>query len=94
MDRIESFTIMPQDETTSANEAGERLANYQPGPSEYLAMGFKAIRLRGYNTKSNPQHDYKKAKQALDKGYTNTDFNGLSLIEIEQVEKMGFSAGW
>jgi len=64
------------------------------GSSEYIAMGFKAIRLKGYNIKANPQHDYKKAKQALDKGFTKPDFKGLSLSEVAEAEKQDFWIGW
>lgn len=67
---------------------------FQPGPSEYLEMGFKAIRLKGYHHKFNKQRDYKIAKQPVDKGFTKIDFKCLSLLEIEQAEKQGFWIGW
>ena len=68
--------------------------NQQPGPSEYMAMGFKAIRLRGYNAKFNEQRDYKTAKQPVMKKFTGPNFKGLSVAEIDEAEKEGFWTGW
>ena len=61
---------------------------------DYIKMGFKAIRLRGYNRKYNEQHDYKKAKQAIERAYTNPAFKGLSLQEIEKAEEQDYWSGW
>ncbi|MDM7988632.1 MAG: hypothetical protein QUS13_15005 [Smithella sp.] len=61
---------------------------------KYLAIGFKALRLKGYHPDFNPQGDYKTAKQPVDKGFTEKDFNGLTIEEIEKAEKQGFWIGW
>ncbi|MEN6373682.1 MAG: hypothetical protein ABFD75_02735 [Smithella sp.] len=68
--------------------------NNEPGPSEYLSFGFKAILLKGYNQKYNKKGDYKTAKQPVTTKFTSPDYKGLSLPEIEEAKKQGFWIGW
>jgi len=66
----------------------------QPGPAEYLKIGFKAIKLRGYNNRANPSGYYKTAKQSVTKKFTASDYSGMSLSEIEEAKKQGHWIGW
>lgn len=66
----------------------------QPGATEYLKMGFIALQLKGYHNKYNKEHNYKIAKEPVNKGFTKTNFKSLSAIQIEQAEKEGFWIGW
>lgn len=68
--------------------------NNQPGPSEYLTIGFKAILLKGYSQKYNEKRDYKTAKQPVTAKFTSPDYKGLSLSEIEEAQKQDFWIGW
>lgn len=68
--------------------------NNEPGPSEYLSFGFKAILLKGYSQKYNEKRDYKTAKQPVTAKFTSPDYKGLSLLEIEEAKKKGFWFGW
>jgi putative DNA primase/helicase len=63
-------------------------------PQLYISHNFKALRCKGYNTKYNPDKNYKTAKEALDKGFTKDNFPGLSLQEIEDWEKTNGWIGW
>ena len=60
----------------------------------YYEYGFKAIRCKGYDKKYNPENDYKTSKEPVDSGFTNDDFSGLTLLEIESWEKAGGWIGW
>lgn len=61
---------------------------------KYITEGFKAIRCRGYNHKYNSGEEYKRAKQAIDEGFTKNNFTGLTLSEISDWEKTGGWVGW
>jgi hypothetical protein len=61
---------------------------------EYITFGFKALRCKGFNPSYNSQKDYKTAKEAIDTGYTDSNFQGLSLPEVEAWEKTGGWVGW
>lgn len=61
---------------------------------QYISHGFKALRCKGYHPKYNHGKDYKIAKEAVDSGFTEEDFSGLTLSEIEAWEKTGGWVGW
>jgi len=64
----------------------------------YLTYGFKALRCAGYNPACNQMQDkekrYKRAKEAIDKGFTEKKYQGLTVPEIESWEKTGGWVGW
>ena len=62
--------------------------------SDYLAMGFKAVLLKGYNHQANPKQDYKTAKEPVRKGFTRGDYKGMTLLEILEAEKRKYWIGW
>lgn len=94
VNNIETMQIAPPIEEGSDHDQGKQSASEQPGPSEYREMGFKALRLRGYNDRLNPQQDYKKAKQPVTTKYTAKEYAGLSPSEIGQAEKQDYWTGW
>lgn len=64
----------------------------------YLNEGFKPLRCAGYNSTYNqeidPEKKYKRAKEAIDEGFTKNDFVSLSMQTIEAWEKTGGWVGW
>jgi hypothetical protein len=61
---------------------------------KYIAESFKPLRCKGNNQKFNSGKDYSIAKQAIDSGFTNNSFTGLSLSEVDEWEKTGGWVGW
>jgi hypothetical protein len=66
--------------------------------SNYLNEGFKPLRCAGYNPEFNREKDtgkkYRRAKEAIDKGFTKDNYKGLTISEIESWEKTGGWIGW
>jgi hypothetical protein len=64
----------------------------------YFNVGLKPLRCAGYNPESNREKDtekkYRRAKEAIDKGFTKDNYKGLTISEIESWEKTGGWIGW
>jgi hypothetical protein len=59
--------------------------------------GFKPLRCYGFspsNTETDPQKKYKKAKEAVDKGFTSESFQPLSFVDATAWESKGGWPGW
>lgn len=61
---------------------------------KYISERFKGIRCKGYLSRYNPEGDYNTAKHAIDAGFTEEGFRGLTFEEAAGWAEKGGWVGW
>ena len=63
-----------------------------------MRFGFKALKCAGYhpryNRETDPEKKYNRAKAPIRTGFTDTNYEGLTVEECEQWEGEGGWTGW
>ena len=60
----------------------------------YRSLGFKPIRLKGYNPRWNGQRNYKMAKEPIDAGFTKKEYKSPSNEDLKKWMRDGGWVGW